>query len=536
MGRTFSLKPDATGRYYRNLGQMPFGRGQPKFMLGKDRAEAAVRNARLEMLWAARCELAVEIGRPPVWDEPTISIARMMADGRLPCVGTRKEIRTLQQLKLALCLPLHMLDPKGDDTTAKPRGVGMTTHAALDAFREDERARLSAGETLSQWGAVRLRQIDWLRSHLPDVDLSGFGEGEIESVIRRVVARPPSQTRSKKGAKPITRKTAQVEIKTLRNWLSWMHRAKQVPWRKPEDYEVSPVRIKATPEEKASARPDQVAVFTVDELALLWRYATPTDRLYLVLALNCGFARREIATLRRDEVLLHHEHPHASLVGILSDPSDSWILRVRQKTEVFGEWRLWPITVQGIEWYLARRPASPLPYLMLSKSGRCLFEQTKGGHEKSVVANRWNHLLDRLRKDRPDFPPRSFKILRKTGANLIRLDGGAEVAGRYLSPGRPAEETDDLLEDYTNKPWCRSHGAVWQLGARLKPVWDAVADPFPEADHSTGGPNISRGRIDKILELCAKGWKPGRVAREVGVSRETVRRWKNRASSGKTAR
>src|SRR5262249_14154587 len=148
-----------------------------------------------------------------------------------------------------------------------------------------------------------------------------------------------------------------------------------------------------------------------------------------------------------------------------------------------------------------------------------------------AVANGWWRLRERIRKDKPGFPSRSYNKLRKTGASLIRLEGGGEVAGVYLSHGEPARSADELIEVYANKPWAKLHGCVSLLGEKLADVWASVADPFPAAGESAerkGGANIPLAKIERIKELAAKGWKTGKIAKEVELSRETVRRWRNR--------
>src|SRR5262249_20617016 len=152
------------------------------------------------------------------------------------------------------------------------------------------------------------------------------------------------------------------------------------------------------------------------ELAALYEYATPIERLYLLLALNCGFGIGEIATLRTSQVNLDKRY----------------IRRKRGKTGVLGFWRLWPEIVAALRWYLSGRPKSDSPYLILTDKGTPLVEKTKGGNRKQVIPNAWGRLFKRVKKDHPAFPDVSFNKLRKTGASFMRRHFGENVAERYL--------------------------------------------------------------------------------------------------------
>ena len=91
----------------------------------------------------------------------------------------------------------------------------------------------------------------------------------------------------------------------------------------------------------------QVDTFSVDELAALMEYGTPLERSLLLLALNCGFGAREIATLAWEEVHLRTAHGPAmqGLLGCRTTDADSFIKRNRGKSGVYGEWLLFPLTV-----------------------------------------------------------------------------------------------------------------------------------------------------------------------------------------------
>src|SRR5262249_40641087 len=122
-------------------------------------------------------------------------------------------------------------------------------------------------------------------------------------------------------------------IKTVRDFVRWLNRSDKFEWRKPPEYEDRlPVRIKDTTEE-LSQEPE-VKRYKRDELATLWEYATPRDRVFVLLALNCGFGLREIATLRTGQIKVKGDK--------------AIIKRRRTKTGVWCKWVLWPETAAAL--------------------------------------------------------------------------------------------------------------------------------------------------------------------------------------------
>jgi len=101
---------------------------------------------------------------------------------------------------------------------------------------------------------------------------------------------------------------------------------------------------------RAQISPD--ALFSLEELTLLNRYATPLERYLLLLGLNCAFTQAEIADLRVGEIFLHRPH-HQEILAYAMEDSDSFVKRCRGKTGVYGEHILFLQTVEAMEWALA---------------------------------------------------------------------------------------------------------------------------------------------------------------------------------------
>src|SRR5262245_16683554 len=178
----------------------------------------------------------------------------------------------------------------------------------------------------------------------------------------------------------------------------------------------------------------------------------------MLLALNCGFGRAEVASLDTAEVLLRQKHPHEEEVGLQSSAADSWVLRIRPKTGVYGEWKLWPETVAGIGWWLRQRAAittaAKVSTLLVTRKGHRYDAPTKGNHANFQIPNSWFQLTERIRKEQAAFRRLSFNKLRKTAGNLVRALAGGEVAGVFLCHGTPVK-ADELLDLYSNRPFAK---------------------------------------------------------------------------------
>ena len=399
-------------------------------------------------------------------------------------------------------------------------------HAAIDAYVAWVKGHyVEHGGELTQWGGAKLRQIEFVMA-LPeagDVPLCEYNTAKIDGILTAIAQRPMA----KRTKKPVKVRFARNLIKEVRQFNKWLHRSPDWDWTRPLDYEVAQITIRTTPEERIGSAV-QVVTYDFTELRLLWEYATPFDRLLMLLGLNCGFGRGEVTTLYRRELYLRSPNPVESFR--LTPPTEAevgdWIMRTRRKTGVFGIWRLWPLTARALDWWLTQRPESDSPYLLLTERGAPLAKRTSGGRQNSRVANRWAALMARVRKDHAGLRSKSFGKLRKTGGDAVRMEAGAELAYIYLTHGVPFKG-DSLVEVYTNKPFPRLHEVLDLIGHRLEAIWQCVPDPFPVVTPK-GGPNISRAVIRRIVELYEAGQTINEIAAETGVSRETVRRWVKR--------
>src|SRR5207237_382619 len=99
-----------------------------------------------------------------------------------------------------------------------------------------------------------------------------------------------------------------------------LHRSKECDWRKPEVWQDMPIKVQIKPEEMIHQ--DIRPRYSKDEVSTLYQYSKGTDRLFLLLGLNCGFGAAEIASLKLGEVDLERGR----------------IVRQRTKTNTPGKW------------------------------------------------------------------------------------------------------------------------------------------------------------------------------------------------------
>ena len=352
-------------------------------------------------------------------------------------------------------------------TTVSP--ASQRLHPAIDDYCEHVRQR----KDTSGWIRVKVGQAERLKVH-EDIPLSEMTLTKMDGMLTYWANRPPVKDRDK----PISALTARNQMKELRDFWRWLNRADNYSWHRPDGWDELKPRIVRFPSDGRARTAVHVDTFTLAELVTLYRHATPLVRTFILLGLNCGFSIAEISTLSVDELHLHRCHPNANLLGITSTDTDSWIMRIRHKSGVYGEWRLWSHTARMMQWALNRRReiGTKGNTLLPTDNGTAFNAPTRTGNKSSRIPNLWNNLYRTAHKETPDLHKLPFKFLRKTAANMIRQQSDGEVSGVFLCHGKPVKE-DGLSDAYSNRPFARLFTAIARVGELLQPLWDAVPDP-----------------------------------------------------------
>jgi site-specific recombinase XerD len=388
--------------------------------------------------------------------------------------------------------------------TPLPVLTGATLYQALEAYAKFALQKNSKAHGEHESACARRL----MNSH-PDISLSQFGISALEAIAAYWASRPLGKV----TGRPVALSTVTNHLKTTRRFIKWLHRTDAFKWTKPIDAEDA-LRVRVAglrSRVEIAALRDGVAGWKIDELATLYRYGSDRERVLILLGLNCGFAQAEMCTLCLNE--------------IVSVTDSTIIKRIRHKSQVYGEFVLWPETVTAINWftkYARGTPQTiagenPKDFLMVTGQGNC--------YERQQLANMWNKLLDRVQLDHPMFRRLSFKCLRKTAGQLIRERSDGEIAGVFLCHGQ-AVASDSLADVYTNRPFNKVAAALVLVQRDLQPLFDAAPAAFTKKPGSS--PNITLGAIELIRRMHSDGVCEVEIVRTTGRTSQTVRRWINR--------
>jgi integrase len=524
--RDTGLKRTIRG-YVRNLGRMAQG-GQPKFYLGHDREVAARRLDKIVELWQIVEELHATGRRPgvAVWDQGNLEVAKALAKGDVPTVkkgdyeAPERYFRRVNDLRDRLGSEVEPASPflyrtgREDirDAIEEERGklgrtsgpTGQTLHQALRAYQGAiEREYRDADDTISDNGKTKVSQIRGILTYVPDLDL-GVLDFTATDELFGIFRRRPLSTRY---GKPMAKKSCTNYIGELGRFLRWLHLSGEFAWRKPEDYDPiqrNPRELDADVEKEAA----DIPVWTVAQLRTLNEYATPIERVFLLLGLNCAYGADQAGRLQ-----VSHLH--------LKDEGLSYIRRVRRKKKSRSIHLLWRQTVDGLRWALERRKSQPsdTDFLLLTEKNQPYWRKTKGGNRSNAIPRVWNDLLKRVLKDHPDFPRLPFNSLRDTSGNMIRRLAGEELASLHLA--HKHQSKDENLGRYTNPVRKRHFKAIRVLERKLESIFEAAG---PEPWSRRPKCYMGAAKVKKLLDLRAQGVPPREIAERLDISVASVHR------------
>lgn len=506
--RLIAWKLDPSGQYSRQVGSKAGKSGQTKFRLGNDLPKAQLAAQKLAMLWDVVSNehdrvaefadddfstSATDISRAS-WSIDTLALAEAIRkhhhiikvgqpahiEGPSAYAAYIDDLRqryghliSIQPLDLEAAQKgrlNHQLVAEHRTRQARTNsriaeiplpvgGDGATLYEAIDAY-----AAHALRATKRESGRVESATAKRLKDSTPDMAVSDFGYSALERLKQYWTARPEAKRRGGKGlGRPISLDTVDGHLSVARRFVRWLDRSDIFKWEIPrhglDALKVNLQRL-ATTSEIAQKR-HGVAVFNVSHLTTIYTHATDFERLVLLLGLNSAMSHAELTTLRWDEVE--------------ADPLT--IKRIRHKSGVYGEFELWPETVKAMDWWRKVRPVTG-ELVMLTGRGQAYTRQR--------IANAWGVLHKRIQHQGDDaawWLP--FKHLRKTAAQLVRNESDGEIAGVFLSHGKPVA-TDDLADVYSNRPFPKVAEALKMVRMKLTPMFESI----PKAFEST---RIGRG-------------------------------------------
>jgi hypothetical protein len=349
-----------------------------------------------------------------------------------------------------------------------PNVNGMTIADAATMYLANIERRFKAGQVShAYWVSESFnlsRGLDLLGRDRP---LASVGSSDLTAAVLALAARP--QAKAGKGRKTPTErisvKSAKSYLASLRAFLDEMSKTETHPgsdvsvWRKPLRFDdiFRDNQPQLTSDEKhqlLSGNGGEADAFTIDEIRMLYSAASDRQRLWLLLALNCGFASMELATLSTQE-----------LIGLDTDAPT--IKRFRNKSDIYGEWSLWKTTAEYLRFFMLKdaKLRGDRQQVLLTDDGRTLIEP-RGMGRRDAVRSSWVNIVKALPPDRR-LP---FKVLRKTGARLIRHSamGGDAVAEMYLSH---ADDKSGILNAYSGRDWSKLALATNELHRMIFDGW-----------------------------------------------------------------
>ena len=582
--------PDARGRYRRKVGWWVKGAGKRKqypFNFGTDKDQAKARLVRVRELWAQVDKIHNEPPEPavfpppppeceankgePVWDGESLWIAKQLAAGKVQIpMGAIPEIddyvyaQKVQHrakkypfvnfvasdreryeagslfLETAANHQLSELERRYPEALQRHTRVLSeltgTLHAALDAYIDHVRKHdvdpTPDGPTLSPFGSHRIANATMLKRHQEDRPFSALDLDGCQELLDYWRMRPMTTDKRIKPARPMAKKTCENHVAELMRFFRWLHKSKAFDWRKPEDFDELKTNVKDIQEERTSIEAfTKQSFYLPSELVLINKHATPLERLLFLLGINCGLKGSEQGTLLLDHIFLDRPHPnaryHLEVSKFECRPDERFIIYSRNKSKVYGEFLLWPQTIEVIQWAIQRRDRivkeKGLTYrnLLVSEHGTLFRRLTGGGKNQSqIFGNKWDALIRRVEKNEAGFPHFPFSSLRDTASDLVRQVADGEVSGTFLMHGQPVKQ-DDLLDIYTKRPFGKVFEALRQLQDILKPVFDAAPTNVVEQPMQQYTPLNKR---ERIVALKREGKTVSQIMEEVGVSRMTVLR------------
>lgn len=407
--------------------------------------------------------------------------------------------------------------------------TGQTIEEALNGYRDylQTKGRQPDG-SYATWWKTQLTQLKSWRSFLDvvhrfkdgeqvkvemtKVDLGHLTTEHAQAMIDAVRSRPLTfdSLRRKDGTRTrLTPSSARGIIKVAVKFFEWLDLSSEFSWLEPRKFRLTRKPEPLTNEEKfVREQKKEVSTVTYEHIRLLSKYALPSERVILLCGLNAAFGPGEIGQLRVPFI----RRESGEIVGI------------RFKTGNPTRHKLWPETLEGLEWQLDRRASfehgegTDREIVFLTESGKPLWRITKAGNYSDGVSRQWNRLVNRVQKDHPDFPDYSLGKLRKTAATRILMLAGAAEASLVLAHRTISE--DELLECYVQIPWEKLYDAQERFGEEVAPHLKTDRPAFLRQSKNY----IGLKKIELIRELHTAGVPVKKIAKAAKVSTMTVYR------------
>lgn len=420
MGKTAKTKLTPVKRKDGSLKTFKKFIGGRYFFFGPDEKKAEKLALAVLSKWAEK--KATE--ESPEWTEAEIAAATSM---REQAYG-RSEFDGLDDG----ALDIRQDAQKAPESFQKPQGITDYAQSVADAI-ERYKEHVDASAKSDRWKLQLKHRVDKLSDSLGELKLANLGYTAISNETERWIRQ------AKEGELAIS--TAENQIKALRQFVTWADEADEIEYEAPKRYERIFRKAITRQDVRTLKRKKQAPkTFSKAELRKLWE-ATDDDseRLYFLLALNCGFTQVDLSELSAEHINLQAKK----------------IEYRRNKTGVYAEFPLWQETLDLLKPYKGKKGV-----LFHTRRGKTLLSFSDKGNAVDSV----RQLFDKLKKRAG--VAGSFKLLRKTASQAIRNAKGSDYAEAFL-----AHTEKGVGASYNRfQDWAGLAQAVKAYRKELKPV------------------------------------------------------------------
>jgi integrase len=399
--------------------------GSKKFYFGKDtsKAEALVRAEAIQAKWNLHRAAKLE-----EWTSLGLQEAKAIALGA--SVGGNGAVTLPQDLQ-----PLKTV------SSPLPEASTLSLHGAVDLYSSAIR---STAEYSPAWKNQLIWRINEIKRASLDLPLAEVDFDKVSAIVNHF--------KSRKG---ILKEKTSVEqsvnlVKSSRLFFNWLEDSGK--WKASFNldklFKIKRNKLKTNTDRREEDK--AIQTFSLESLKVLYSEANEQQKLYMLMALNCGVTQQELSILEREEI---------------TEKEGAWIVdHYRGKTGVRGVYNLWPETAALLLARMEKHTPKNQPLALLTQTGQALVTYNLNTKTDSVWAT-FTKLRQREKCKKVKTLP--FKYLRKTGADFIMARYGLEVAQAYLSHtgGSVAER------HYVNRSFDKLNEALKDLREWLSPIF-----------------------------------------------------------------
>ena len=416
-----AVRMHASGQYYARIGYRRSASGVRQrsfFYLGKDENAAIAKAAVIKQVWK---KLKKKQGRNAVWESNPNAV--LISLRHLTSEQVEARIAEFHQNLMetgvedvGMAQPRYRVDQVKEMYLEYRKGkVGIVGGQGINESTYSNESRNLKGGLKSVAAGTLIDSLDYAAL-----------EKLRDNIFRRVGG----------NSNGISKRTANSYWLEVHRMLNWAHHQSYISYRHPEGAEELFSRRFRNP------NPIRIARYDPTQLKKLVDHATDRQRLYIYLALNCGYYPSDIGTIRRREIVVRKD--------------DTAIIRQRSKTVHQNDFEamhvLWPETAALLKREMAKCAQfgdKDDDLALLTIRGTPLYRRSP------KCDNIGDSYLALHRAAGVDLP---FKQFRKIGATAMQRIGGDEIRRLYK-----AGTIDDGDKVYVLETWDKltPHLSAW---------------------------------------------------------------------------